>query len=652
MTILLLTVGAAQSNAAPADYVRTDTMTLGEVTTVAMGPRRVLRTDVSGATIINAEALSEHPSLLGGNDPIALLRSLPAVQTPNELQAGITVRGMGPGHNLFTTDGARVVNPMHMLGLYSAFNPAYYRDFTFSPGHERAVDPSAPGGVLAARSGEKPDSTAGFSASIGLLESHGAMRLPLGNKASIAVGARQTYLNAIYPNLLRVGHSRLLYDFTDLNASLFVAPSSCDVVRLSVFANRDDMRMRNRDNGDKDGNFGWCNAAASASWIHGVTDVTIAYTTYCNSFEMEEGDRKLDLSSRLTEGALRAQSRIGKWTIAGDAILRLAKGQRNVNERACEFDAAADYRHAFTALFTVEAGLRLAFYHCGGYNAIYPQPRLRIEYGFNDTQKLFATAGRYVKFDRLVQETTGGLPADYWAVATKTHKPEDAVSLSVGTSGRIAPLGMFYSIEGYYKHIGNAVEFAGSILDLTNTTYNPDDNLIVGQGYSYGVSLSAMRQFGKVRGRVGYNIGRSRLRFDRYGARYLPSSHDRLHDLSLTMSYQPVKSLTLSATFTHATGLPYTSAKYGYMIGENLICEYFPHNSSRLPAYNRLDLSVTYKIPGNGRLHHVLNASVYNAAANQNVLFVYTSYSVADGISQHRSVMKNVIPSITYTISL
>ncbi len=90
-------------------------------------------------------------------------------------------------------------------------------------------------------------------------------------------------------------------------------------------------------------------------------------------------------------------------------------------------------------------------------------------------------------------------------------------------------------------------------------------------------------------------------------------------------------------------------AKYGYIIGENLICEYYPHNSSRLPPYKRLDLSFTYQLKSRHLLHE-FNLSVYNALASRNMLFMYNSYSLKDGVEVKKAVMKSVIPSVAYAI--
>lgn len=109
--------------------------------------------------------------------------------------------------------------------------------------------------------------------------------------------------------------------------------------------------------------------------------------------------------------------------------------------------------------------------------------------------------------------------------------------------------------------------------------------------------------------------------------------------------------MQLSASYVYATGLPYTKAKYGYMIGENLICEYYPHNSSRLPHYNRLDLSASWHHTNRHGLRQEVAVSVYNVLGSHNVLFQYQDYSVSGGIINKSSVMNMVLPSITYSIS-
>ena len=263
---------------------------------------------------------------------------------------------------------------------------------------------------------------------------------------------------------------------------------------------------------------------------------------------------------------------------------------------------------------------------------------------------MYVAASRRVRFDRMVEETTAGLPADFWALAGAGVPAADVYDAEVGASGYIGASGIYFSTALYGRLMRHVVEWDGSLIDLSSAEYNPFDNVLDGRGYAAGITMSLMRQTGKVRGRVGYSYGVSRSKFGRFGCEWLPSAHDRPHDFNVALNYNPVRPLMLSASYTYASGTPYTQAKYGYMIGENLICEYFPHNSSRLPAYSRLDLAVSWTISRNERLSHTINISVYNALATHNVLFRFASYTGTEGIRLRDSEMKTVIPSVSYTL--
>ncbi len=642
----------------PADSVGKN-FSLSEVVVKAVGPRRVLRPDaLTGAMQLDGSMLGELPTAFATPDPIAFVRTLPAVATTNDLQAAVAVRGSGPGDNYFTADGARVVNPMHMLGLFSAYNPAFFRSYSFTPGRISAVRPSAAAGVFEAESLAEPDSVLSGSVTAGLIESHGALAIPLRRgRTALAIGARRTYLDLLFPHLLTLGSSSLDYGFTDLNLSVISKLADDNRLRATVYANRDRMNAVNRKNGAKDGRFGWSNLAAAVTWQRGKVDSRLSFTRYENSFELSEGGRLLDLPSSLTAVSAMASMPLGHhWQIETDVTLRHSSGQHNRalttaagrSRRAFEWSAGASYtlRHRSMIL---EAGLRAALYNCNGYTTIVPMPRVNVAWELPHGITPFAAYTRTASFERLIQESTGGLPADFTTCADGTVKPLDTHSFEAGVSGTIPGVRVSCMLEGYCKLMDNCGEFAGSLIDLTNGSYNPLSDYHTGHGYAAGLSVTLMRQFGRVRGRVSYNLGTSRVHIPAISAEWFATSYDRLHDLTASVTWEPLRGLTVSASFTHATGLPYTRAKYGYIVGDNLICEYFAHNSSRLPAYNRLDAGAAYTLQ-HGRLTHTFRASVYNALGSENVLFVYTSYSIADGISQRRSVMKTVIPTLSYTI--
>lgn len=651
--ILTLSAGTwLYGHSVPADSVSIISRQLEEITVSTIAPRKVLSISDDGSVGIKASLLGEQAAFMGANDPVALLRTLPAVATPNDLQASLSIRGGTTGDNLFESDGARIMNPLHMLGLYSAFNPAYYKSYLFRAGRIPVATGNCTSGFFSAESGIEPDSTLSGSISIGLIESHGAIRIPLmKRRSSLSVGVRHSYLSDVFPDILKLGDSRITYGFTDLNLAYTDRIADGHLLRLSFFGNRDKMGLVSDKNGSKSGDFGWGNIAAGAEWRHGRLKVNAAYSHYRNRFEMSEGGRDINLPSSMSQATAKALFTMREFDLSADANMLQVSGQNGFGRAdAFEGSLSAQWRRTFGRL-GISAGIRLTAYASGSYFKLAPMPRADVSFRLSPDFVIHAAYGRYMSFDRLIEESASGLPADFRALAGESLPPDDVHSAEIGISGIIPHTGISFILGGYAKRLLHRAEFAGSLIDLSNASYDPLADVMDGHGYHVGMSVMLMRQVGRVRGRVSYNLGRTRLRFDRYGSDYFPSAHDRLHDFNASLSWNITYSLMISASFTHADGLPYTRAKFGYMIGENLICEYYPHNSSRLPAYNRLDLAATYTFRTRAGHTHSVNVSVYNALASHNVLFTYTSYTVNGGIKNRSSAMKSVIPSISYTFT-
>lgn len=649
-------MGAQPTDSLPVSNERADTLSavLNEVSVTAIGTRKVLGRDKDGNIDIYARLLHEQTGLAGSSDPITLLKTLPSVATSSELKASLNIRGSHNGSNLFYSDEARVVNPMHMLGLYSNYNSSFYSNYIFSPSWHPASAPNATSAIFRAFSPSLPSERIRGEITAGVIESHGAIHLPLfKNKGLLSVGARMTYLNLLFPDILTLGTSRLKYDFYDLNFAYTHFLNKGGRIKASFFTNKDNLKIIDRHNGSKDGRLGWGNIVSSISWVNNTLRCDIGFSRYENSFKLIEAGRMLNLPSSMTQIDATAEYSLNDFNIAVQTISRKSSGQRNSANKdniqdtastAFEGSIAGDWNHYFAFGLDISAGIRCSLYSCNKWISPNLLPRIRIGYKLPESLRLYISGGRYMKFDRMVETSTVGLPADFYINSDQSLRPEEAWSGEFGIEGKI-PLGMIdFSLELYARRLLHCGEYVGSILDQLNPDYSPLSDIIDGKGYAYGLSVSLSRQFGSIRGRVGYNIGKSRLKFDRYGNEYFPASHDRLHDLSASLLWNPISRLTLGATFTHATGTPFTKARYGYILGENLICEYYPHNSSRLPAYNRLDLSAIWRMGS-----HSIEVSVYNALGSKNILFLYYSYSLSEGIKRKESVMKTVIPSISYT---
>lgn len=622
---------------------------------------KLITVEETGGLRLTGDLNGETPSFMGGGDMLSLLYTLPSVTTAGDLRAALNVRGSPSGSNLFESDGARVFNPLHMLGLYSAFNPAYYKSYDFFPGYKPATAGGVPGAQMQAFSETKPVERVEGKLSAGIIESHGALRIPLSKgRAMLSLGARRSYLGLLFPDILTLGESVLRYGFTDLNLGFSAKFPRDGLLHVSFSGNRDVLYMSNRDGGGRDGDFGWKNMAASAAYSRGISVTSLAFSGISNNFYLDEGGRVIDLPSRMWQLTARQHLSLGNLSLEGDFNFRKSSGQRNVvlDSQATVDGASSSEELNLAALWRrllagerldLSAGVHLSLYHSGRFNTLSLQPRINLGWSPAPDLSLTLSYGRYVKYDRQIEESSVGLPVDFWVCSSKTVRPEDVHSVEIGFTGYIPVIGSTFILQGYYKHISGVTEFGGSILDFLNTGYSPLDNLAEGNGYAAGVSVSLMRQQGRLRGRLSYTYGVARARFERYGGDWIPTAYDRPHDLNVSLSYSILSSLTASASFTFASGAPYTMARFGYMIGENLICEYYPHNSSRLPAYRRLDFSLVWKF-GSAKLRQSLGLSVYNILGLHNVLLSYMAYTSEEGITKKEAVMKAVIPSLTYTI--
>lgn len=658
----LLTIAgcASASGTQPVDSLRVDS--LREVTVVATGAVNAVAQRVDGSAVVSRKGLTDVPSFMGSRDAVAVLRSLPAVATNNDLQATMHVKGGANGSNSYLADGMRVTNPLHMLGFYSAFNPDFFDSYDYRAGYIPADSPNGSGAMLEAKTANKVLPAPYAAASLGLIESHFAAGVPVvPDRLSLTIGGRMAYPTKIFPNLLELGTSSLKYGFWDMNLSLKSQLTANDMLTFTVFADRDNMDVTNRYQGAKDGFFRWCNLAAGSAWYHGDNILRAYWSQYRNKLFLDQGGRQLDLPSGLDQATVSWEMPLPRgWRIEADANWLRTQGQHNkalgkyngvAARDAADVNAGAVWHYDFTDRFRIESGLRVTYYHTSGYNAVVPQPRFLAVWQFNDTHSLTFSYQRQVRFDRLIETSAGGLPSDFWTTASSQVRPEDVHSIELGLSGRIPWIGGTYRVEIYGKRLLHATDYAGSVLDMLSPSFDGIAQIVDANGWAEGVSVSLMRQFGRLRGRLGYNLGRTTLKSDRFDDKSYSAPYDRLHDLNMSVTWQPLRWLQLSASYVYATGLPYTKAKFGYMIGENLICEYYPHNSSRLPHYNRLDLSATWHHTNRHGLRQEVAVSVYNALGSHNVLFQYQDYSISGGIVNKSSVMNMVLPSITYSIS-
>ena len=630
--------------------------TLDEISVSTKAPRKVIDSR-EGTVALSSRTLSEMPKFMGHADPMRAFQTLPQVATNGDISAGIYVEGCDQSQNRIAIDGARVINPTHMLGLFPVFNADHFKGFTMRSNAHPTSAQNFIGGDIEASTMARPDTILSGTATVGLIDASATVRIPIEKSRDMLLfSARGSYLDKVLPNAIKVDHASLKYGFEDINATYIRAIGS-GTLRANFFFSDDHLKM-DEQNFNAGGRFGWHNILGSVGYSDSRTEHLLSVADYSNTFRLDQNSMTIKLPSSITEAVYRGLMRAGDFVYEADMAGRWVReqyserefgGQLPARKFAFEGSLSAAWHRQVNTWLNIDAGLRGTVYTNGGYTRVYPMPRLRLRFSLPAGLNLTAYYGKLAQFTHMVNESGTGLPTDFFISASRQFKPETAHAVTLGLGGRMGNI-LSFNIGGYYRRLYNLTEYNGSILNMVNASYTPLSDLLTGNGDAYGVAITLTRDFGPVRGWIGYNLGHSMARFDELGDRWFPTNHDRRHDLTATASWDMSERVSLSASFAYASGNPYTEAAYGYLLGENFILEYFPHNSSRMPDYKRLDLSMDWVVWKGKRCRHRLNVALYNALMMHNVLFVYTSYNPVNGVSERQSKMKTIIPSLSYTI--
>ncbi|MEO5582278.1 MAG: Plug domain-containing protein, partial [Saprospiraceae bacterium] len=102
---------------------------------IAGSAQRRLENAVAGVAELTIKEIKRLPSLLGETDVLKALLTLPGVSNTGEVGSGYNVRGGNIDQNLILQEGAFHLNPTHVLGLFSAFNPDAIKNVTLYKGY-------------------------------------------------------------------------------------------------------------------------------------------------------------------------------------------------------------------------------------------------------------------------------------------------------------------------------------------------------------------------------------------------------------------------------------------------------------------------------------------------------------------------------------
>ena len=282
------------------------------------------------------------------------------------------------------------------------------------------------------------------------------------------------------------------------------------------------------------------------------------------------------------------------------------------------------------------------------------EPRASFKVSLTENSSIKASYMRNSQYIHLASISATTLPIDLWVACSDVVKPQKGSQYALGYFQNLFNDKFEGSIEVYYKTLKNQIEYMDGALPGDDISDNADNYFIFGKGYSYGVEFFFKKRVGLFTGWIGYTWSKTDKIFDDIdNGNPFPAKYDRRHDLSVTATYQITERLTASAVFVYATGNTTTLPIATYMVDGDIVNVYGTRNSYRMPAYHRLDLSVTYDIKTKKNWESSFNFSIYNVYNHKNpyFIYVYNTGNVKEGtyktVAKQLSIIP-ILPAITW----
>ncbi len=614
-----------------------------------------------GEVNIPIAKLEAVPNILGEPDVLKALSYAPGVSTGVEGSTGLYVRGGSPDQNLILLDGATVYNASHLFGFMSIFNSRSLNNVKLIKGGF----PARYGGRLSSiidismKEGNNREKHSEFS--IGLISSSLLKEGPIKKgKSSYMIAGRTAYLGLLATPLYwryKKGKSDFYSNYLmyDLNAKVnFKLPNQGRLFISTYLGNDDSVSFfRNGDNKNRS-KLAWGNKTLNLRYhqplgekVFGNLLLNYNRYDYVNNFHIKEkpGDT-FDENNTTTVQDVSLKGQFD-WNASLKHYLSfglesafqfyrpvnielLHNGQNTVSpyaqkEKIQSLSLFAEDEFNVSPSFKLIMGVRLSNYFVQKKRYSYAEPRLSLSYKKNN-QTLFAALSKMVQPVHLLSTNSLGLNNDIWVPATKKVPPQEAwqASLGWGKKGIHSKL----QLEVFYKKMKHQIDYRQGINFFENIRSGWEHSIEKsGLGKVYGLEISWEKEFDRADFRLAYTLSKNSRQFDHInkGAWY-PHRYDRRHDFSITGNYRFNEKWSLSAGFVYATGVAVSIPDFLALHPEGyLVPVYLTRNNSRMPAYQRLDISLKKSFKTKRDRDASLVFSLYNALGHRNS-FYYSSF--------------------------
>ena len=649
----------------------------------------------TGTNQLSINIINKIPALLGEIDIIKAIQLLPGVQSMSEGSSGFSVRGGASDQNLVLLDEATVYNGSHLLGFFSIFNNDAIKDVKLFKGDIPASSGGRLSSLLDVRMKDGNIKKFSGSGGVGILSSRLTLEGPvIKEKTSFIVSGRRTYADLFLPLAKNEDlRDNKLY-FYDINAKLNQIINEKNKIFLSGYFGRDIFK-------NQFAGIGFGNSTITLRWNHIFSgklfsNFSLIHSNYnyelgtpgeqTNSFrwnsELRDNSFKADFSYYLNPdntikfGLISTYHHFLPGTAQGVGPESLFTKFVLPDNFSLEHGIYSLAEKKINSKLSMKFGLRLSvFQNIGkaiiyGFNNSYEvidttvyntaklfntylglEPRFGLTYLLNNVSSLKLSYNRTRQYLQLAQNSTAGTPLDIWFSSGPNIKPQVSDQIAFGYFRNFNYNRIETSIEAYYKKMKNTIDFK----DHASLLLNPllEGEVRTGRANSYGIEFLIQLSQSRLNGWIAYTLSKTERRINEINNwNPYPAPYDKPHNLAFVLNYQLIERIILGTNWIYTTGNPVTFPTGRYEILGSIIPVYSNRNAYRMPAYHRLDLSVTIsgkEKPGK-KWQGDWNFSVYNAYGRKNTWAINFVQDETDPSSTYaeKTYLFSIIPSVTY----
>jgi len=681
---------------------------LNTVTVIGDKQEKAVNTLNTSINRLDIAQMKKMPTFMGEVDVLRSIQTLPGVQTVGEGASGFNVRGGAADENLILLDEAPVYNSTHMLGFFSVFNPDAVKSVNLIKGGFPAEFGGRTSSVLDIRMKDGNNQNMAVNGGISNVFSRLSIEAPIvKDQSSFIVAARRSYIDILMKPFLSGDMKDTKLNFYDITAKANFKMNKTNTLFVSGYLGRDVFGF------GTDVNMNWGNKTATVRWNHVFNNrlfmnLTTFYSNYDYSLEFNNGSTKNEgdnyqaynwTSNIINYGVkpgftyyVNAKNSVHFGVQGIYYTFKPGKGisqdgaNTNVKnltqQHGLEGAVYLDHEWKPSKKFGVQYGLRLSEYQFLGnstayyYNDTTPgirktligsktygsnelikayhylEPRINIRYGINDNNAVKASFARTTQYMHQLSNTASPTPLDIWTPSTNNVQPQVADQYTLGyaydaTNGKYE-----ISAEVFYKNMNHQLDY----IDNANLQLNQyiEADLLPSKSRSYGLEVMAKKEIGTTTGWISYTLSKSERKTEGINQNeWFLNRYDRTHNVNVVVTHEFTKRTSFSANWVYATGTPttYADSRLEYQGWDIPYNSTDKRNTYRMPAFHRLDVSLTLKGKQLRRWKGEWVFSLYNVYARRNAYSIYFQQNEDDKNKREAirlSIIGSVIPGITY----